>query len=141
MADTTVQGWLDSLGIPCSDYTWLDDHEYERVKTAVRDTFELDSAEPATGSRTLVSKVNIWPLKGDEVKALLNSYVADDQECVYVLWLWLRCGVSMGFASFAANYDDLWYPSRDDVWVANTSLTWCIEITHEEELLLFRAPS
>src|SRR5262249_28890113 len=80
---------------------------------------------------------NISDSSPEEVRNLLFSYRPDSIE-VTLLWLSDRYGIVISFTDFVRYYDDLWFPSRDDLWITNESFDWLIELNHEETLTLFQ---
>ena len=57
---------------------------------------------------------------------------------VTVYWIASREGMQIGLNDFIQHYDDLWYPSSDDVWVTNEKQEWLLELNHEEVFALYR---
>ena len=99
------------------------------VDLVIRSTSELLT----TGFRQV--QQDISDSSAEQVRRLLLSYQAPDSSVVLV-WPADRFGVVILYSDFVAHYDDLWYPSRDDLWVTNYSFGWVIEISHEEVLTL-----
>lgn len=66
------------------------------------------------------------------IKTWLHSLVKNNVE-VLVIWLNFNIGVGIDYHLFVENYDELWYPSSDDIWIVSSELTpWVIELDHEE---------
>ncbi|GAB1641402.1 hypothetical protein [Krasilnikovia sp. MM14-A1259] len=55
--------------------------------------------------------------RGDEVRSWLSALVAGEPPSVLVVWLADRTAAEMPFPVLLERYDDLWYPSMDDVAV------------------------
>jgi hypothetical protein len=68
----------------------------------------------------------------DWIRAQLTN-----DEPVTVLWISDRQGISIGLYDFLLFFDELWYPSSDDVIVESHSGTFVIVIDHEEQVRLF----
>lgn len=52
---------------------------------------------------------------------------------VFVLWIGFGEGIECDYDDFVSNYDDLWYPASDDMWITNTDATILLEMNHEEQ--------
>lgn len=59
------------------------------------------------------------------------------KKIVYLYWVSPREGIKLNFDDFAANYDELWYPSTDDVLVVDIDRRWIIVLNHEEIFSLY----
>ncbi len=72
----------------------------------------------------------------EEVRAWLSGVGVPPDAEVIVLWPFDRVGTRMAYQSFVDNYDDLWYPSSDDVVVYRETGDELnvIVLDHEEEL-------
>lgn len=85
--------------------------------------------------------VDISLMEEDSVVSLLLSFDTNNSE-VYIFWpsdsnTSHNVGIKIPYHIFCKYYDDLWYPSSDDIWVYDTQNTFCIEISHEE-IVTFR---
>lgn len=78
--------------------------------------------------------VDIGPAEPDAVRESLRSLRIADEVMVTILWASTRHGAALTFGDFVSWYDDLWYPSADDVWVLVPEGSWLIELDHEEVL-------
>jgi hypothetical protein len=56
---------------------------------------------------------------------------------IVVIWPACRAAVALHYEDFVQHYDDLWYPSADDVWVTDYCRSWWLEVSHEETLAFF----
>lgn len=56
---------------------------------------------------------------------------------VFVLWPHYTAGIEMNYRDFNDHYDDLWFPSADDVWVIDKGKSWLLQLDHEEMFSLF----
>lgn len=74
----------------------------------------------------------------DDTKAWLRPLGSLEVAPVVVLWPALRSGISARFDEFVDAYDDLWFPSSDDVWVFPPSEDWLLELDHEEIFRYFK---
>jgi hypothetical protein len=68
----------------------------------------------------------------EAVVAWLSSMRVDAEDEVLLVWPACSSGVRLRYADLANNYDALWYPSSDDVWVTDTQRRWLLELDHEE---------
>lgn len=57
------------------------------------------------------------------------------QQDVYITWDSFNDIDVMPFDDFCKYFDDIWYPSVDDVGVFDDSFSWFIIITHYGEIL------
>jgi hypothetical protein len=65
----------------------------------------------------------------DEVRDWLYG-LPKSSTMVSVIWLSVNIGVRIDYHLFVQHYDDLWYPSSDDIWIVNDNIL--IELNHEE---------
>ena len=80
-----------------------------------------------------VVRKDISRLDIGETQSLLRSLRPLDTS-VLLLWPADKLGIEMDYSLFVENYDDMWYPSREDLWVTDHAYTWLIEFDHEEIL-------
>jgi hypothetical protein len=71
----------------------------------------------------------------EQVRAIFyqNAPLSIDTE-VYAVWPSNRVAIKLSYALFVEQYENLWFPSRDDVWITVETCDWLIEISHEEIL-------
>jgi len=62
---------------------------------------------------------------------LLLNFDTNNSE-IYFFGLSYNVGLKFPYRVFCNYYDDLWYPSSDDVLVHDIKNTFCVEISHEE---------
>jgi len=48
------------------------------------------------------------------------------------VWPWDRVGCELDSHEFVQHYDDLWYPSSDDMWIGWKGSELLIQLNHEE---------
>jgi hypothetical protein len=58
-------------------------------------------------------------------------------ERVLVLWPHYRAGIQVAYGVFSDYYDDLWFPSADDLWVVGSMRSWLLQLDHEESFAYF----
>ena len=68
-----------------------------------------------------------------DVRRLLTEWGLTAESEVRALWPYEDSGIVISGRQFVEHYDDLWYPSGDDVWIVLRDYTMLIYITHEEE--------
>jgi hypothetical protein len=78
--------------------------------------------------------------RGAIIEWLDQLPLAADQY-VSVIWPHYGTGVRLQYGIFTNRYDDLWYPSADDVWVTDDLRSWLIEVSHEERLAFTYRPA
>jgi hypothetical protein len=79
------------------------------------------------------------------IASLSQTAVADKMkslgvrdEIAYVCWCSFGEGIAIQWNLFLAHFDDLWFPSSDDVVISSATRSWVLEITHEETVRFFR---
>ena len=92
---------------------------------------------PNTGVMKKVSKKDFSGSDRSEIIDWLQKRRKDLEPRVYIYWLSDQEGVEMGFDDFVSHFDDLWYPSADDVWITNQERTAVVELNHEEIFSLY----
>lgn len=77
-------------------------------------------------------------MQPSDVRSLL-SQVPLGRQVVEVVWPFDRVAFRIDYADIVRHYDDLWYPSRDDVWILSPDRTNVVGIDHEEVVLIAEA--
>src|SRR5258706_11424678 len=88
-------------------------------------------AEPDPGRALPGGWVGISEMTGDQVRALLSDFPIED-EWVELVWPYENEGARMRYVDVVRYYDDLWFPSRDNLWITSERRTWLLAIDHEE---------
>ncbi len=99
--------------------------------TEIRRLFQ----EQAKGAEGATTTFDASDADRDEVIAWMKSLNLGNP-VVEVFWLADRAGLAMRLDDFIEHYDDLWFPSADDVCIADAAREWMLEIDHEEKLTL-----
>lgn len=73
----------------------------------------------------------------EEMRAWLRSLPVPADEPVIVLWPDMRSGIFTTFGGFVNAFDDLWFPSSDDVWIMSARSRLLMELDHEEVFRCF----
>jgi hypothetical protein len=73
------------------------------------------SFEILAESRVNASEVDVSRLTEAEVRSWLGALPVASEQPVLVAWPANRVGAEMPFSVVISNFDDLWYPSMDDV--------------------------
>lgn len=116
-------------GIPTIHARILTEAEYRQHLARVRVKFF-----PFTASDSRCTDISDAPPSA--VRQLMADWGLATEGEVYALWPAERCGIALYGAQFVDHYDDLWYPSSDDVWIVPSSYSKLINLTHEEEVCL-----
>jgi hypothetical protein len=74
----------------------------------------------------------------DEVRSWLNWLPIEGD--VVVTWPSNGEAMKVPYEIFVEFYDDLWYPSSDDVWITDEVLSFLLELDHEELLAYCQLP-
>src|SRR5438552_13826739 len=67
-------------------------------------------------SRTAQTTADISDMDSWEIRSLLLSYAPPNQHTT-LIWPADRLGIVTEFSTFVEHCDDLWFPSRDDLWI------------------------
>jgi hypothetical protein len=89
-------------------------------------------SEERKGTRSF----DIADAEPEEVRRLLFSLPINTRSQVLVLWPSYHEGIRIPYGLFVDHYDDLWYPSSDDIWILHDADSM-IDISHEEEVTFF----
>ena len=83
---------------------------------------------------------DISDMEFEEAKDILlsNQSLYHNDE-VLVIWGFEKFGVVIPYKVFCHFFDDLWYPSSDDVLVTDESMNNCVGISHEEIITFWSA--
>lgn len=85
----------------------------------------------------LVEEYNAQDVSADEIRSwLLKSQI---QGLASFLWIPFRDGVTIDFALFVRFYDDLWFPSSDDLLIVSSKDHVALLISHEEVMSRYKA--
>jgi len=76
----------------------------------------------------------------DEIITWLRGLPISPELRVIVCWPHYRAAVRLRFGDVARHYDDLWYPSADDVWITDERTSWLLQLDHEERLAFWSRP-
>ena len=110
----------------------LRSEDVDRVVTDIRRVFFSEQDRLRPPSVTTVETRDISEDDPEDVRSYLLSLGIPADERVTAVWLSTRAGIALRFADLVRHYDDLWFPSRDDLWVTNQAMSWFVGIDHEE---------
>ncbi len=130
---------LESVSVLQERYTLLESKQVKAINRGIRSHF-LEKGNLKSSLQSRSTRLDICDAHPDEVRRILLSFGIPLDERVLVVWCSIETGISIVFREFVQYYDDLWYPSSDDVWVTQGSLPWLIEF-HHEEIITFVASS
>lgn len=130
---------LESISELKQKYTICDSIQAQKVCTDIQTKFFSDQEAIKPHLQPLTQKKDISEVTSDEVKGYLMSLGIRDDEKIWLIWIPLRAGISILFRDFVEYYDDLWYPSSDDVWLTDTLMSWLIEFDHEEVITFIQS--
>jgi hypothetical protein len=116
---------IHSLGLTESDCAPMTRQQLEELLLRVKPLL-------ARGSNGFDAEVfSIAELTPEAIIAKLKSIAVCDQ-VVLVCWPSFREGFNIKWEVFVAFLNEFWCPSSDDVIVTTPTLSWILEITHEE---------
>jgi hypothetical protein len=70
----------------------------------------------------------------DDVREYLLGLPIGKDIKINLFWVSINAGISLSFYNFVINYDELWYPSSDDVWLTDKDHSFLLCIDHEENI-------
>ena len=79
---------------------------------------------------------SIADMSAEAISAKLGS-LAVRVETVWAYWPAFREGFEIKWEMLVSRFDELWYPSSDDLIVMSPDATWVLEVTHEESVRFF----
>lgn len=94
--------------------------------------FLLENAQLKGHFLSSVHKKDISDETPAQVRQYLSGLGIAEWENVYLVWVANQIGVQMAFGDFVQYYDDIWYPSSDDIWISSENLSWFLNFDHEE---------
>jgi hypothetical protein len=56
---------------------------------------------------------------------------------IVLCWQPYKTALKMSYSLMCENFDMLWYPSSDDIWIVDSLKKFYLNITHEETLTLW----
>lgn len=114
-----------------SVYSLLDDSKLEDAITHVRAKFYAGGSQESS-LQGVAKRVDISDMDPEQVMTVIGILDVPGDEPVLVLWPSYQTGISTLYSEFVKHYDELWYPSSDDVWITDQYYTWLIIFDHEE---------
>ena len=94
--------------------------------------------DPTTRLRGHTQRIDIAQAEPEEVRGILRSLEVPPDKMVACIWFSGLDGITLCYADFVAHYDDLWYPSSDDVLVMDRTYSWFLVIDHGEAITFAR---
>ena len=91
----------------------------------------LDEIDRILSINSPLKTANISLMDRNSIVELLLNFDSSNSE-VYFFGLSYNIGLKLPYHVFCNYYDDLWYPSSDDVLIYDTNNAFCVEISHEE---------
>ncbi len=134
-------GWeiqLEAVPELQSKYEFLDRTQVQKIFDDILSTFFPGGDELKPHLLALSKQMNIVYAEPDEITEFLFALGIPPDEAVWLIWCWDREGISIKFRDFVQYYDELWYPSRDDVWMTDNIMSWLLHIDHEEFITFVR---
>jgi hypothetical protein len=84
-----------------------------------------------------VHEIDISLFGKSEIQSFLQT-LPFKNESIIALWFFESFGVQMPRDIFYKYFDELWYPSSDDIWVFDLQEEYYLEISHEEKIILYK---
>jgi hypothetical protein len=124
-----------------TSWCFLSPAEYELTLRRAHEMLMPLAKSDGDGKYTSAYRLNSEDISREDVLAWLVALPLAQQETVCVLWPSYSCGVAMTFGNFARNYDVLWYPGADDIYVVAEAEGCILEVTHEEQWRFTKGPA
>src|SRR6266705_1447922 len=112
---------IESLQLPDSAYAPLNEQQLAKIISALR-------SEMTGGKAT--QAFSIADMSSETISAKLGSLEVREQT-VWAYWPAFREGFEIIWEVFVSRFDELWYPSSDDLIVMPPAATWVLEVSHE----------
>lgn len=123
---------LESIPGLLGRFQWISPEEVQHRMAGLRPILgesiprEYAEVREFDGRDTGVSAIADW----------LHAQINVDEQ-VRTIWLADRAGILISLSDFLQFFDQLWYPSSDDMIVESNSNIFVIVIDHEEQVRLF----
>lgn len=114
----------------------------KRIRDAVPKARALDGQAATNLAREFKANVSVLTQSATQrhvaddapeaVRAWLRGLPVDPSGEALVLWLADHAGASMSVTDLIDAYDNLWFPSADDVYVRAADGSWSLFFDHEE---------
>lgn len=76
--------------------------------------------------------------EGFELKKVFQSIDLEQEEYVYINWYRFDNIDQMRFDDLNKYFDDVWYPSSDDISIFDSKFSWILFISHSGDVYLVR---
>lgn len=98
---------------------------------------DIDFLRNIIKSKTILQSENDFSdsTREEIIEWFYKLSIADNLVKIY--WHSISEGISTEFETFVGNFDEIWYPSSDDVWITGNTKSWLIQIDHEEKFSFF----
>ncbi|UOG32770.1 hypothetical protein [Leptospira noguchii] len=73
-------------------------------------------------------------------RTLIHNLPPTDNPLVYINWYRMDKIDQMYLKEVITNFDDIWYPSADDIDIIDISISWIFSISHFGEIKLIELP-
>lgn len=107
----------------------------EKYNIKPNDSLELVNV--LTVRRTIVEAVNAEDISFDLYYVFKQVQIAP-LDMIFINWYRYDRIDTMLFSDLAKYFDDIWYPSADDIDIFDSSLGWILSIEHEGHVWLLR---
>ncbi len=125
MMSSIILKRLESLHNKIGNYSILSD---EDAKTEI----EYIIKNKQNSKNYLQKSYSIEEISPNDIRDILYTLPILENSEVKIFWVANRTGLVVVYRYFVENYDDLWYPYSDDIWITDNNRRWLLEIDHEE---------
>jgi len=141
--DFKIEHFLkENSGMTFPHYESLSASANEEIRVRICDAFgfpsSLAGATLTTHLAQLQSHVEGIDAENEnfDLKAFTKSVGISVQNKVFVNWHQFDKIDKLSFEDLAAFFNDIWYPSSDDIDIFDSSFSWIVSITHDGEIQL-----
>ena len=124
---STILSRIKSIAPLSGNLEFLPEDQVHPTFEILRNKFLLN---PGSGSS--LSVLDGTELSSEQLKKYLRNLPVDKNSNVLVIWASYRSAVLIPYSLLVENYDELWFPSADDVFVTDKEMNWLLVIDHEE---------
>jgi hypothetical protein len=113
---------------PTSFLSYINHEELSSCIEKIKKDFENNKVE-------IIQEINIADLDQLEIQTFLQTLPFGNERTL-VIWVFESFGIQLPFNLFCKYFDELWFPSSDDIWICDTQHLYRVEISHEEKITL-----
>ena len=102
--------------------------EYDDIKEAIK---KIQNYKLSKVGFEKEKSIDVSDMNSDEVRVWLKELPVLNIK-IDAYWVSFEEGINLYYYDFIKDYNELWYPGTDDIWITEGSFAWLIELNHEE---------